>query len=156
MLGVRQSQHHRRGVMASKSCGRPTLYKPEYCETVVSLMAGGYSIAGVAGKLGVSRQTVYDWGDAHPEFLDALNTARAASALWWEDRAIELASGTGEGNASVVIFGLKNRVADEWRDKQAHEHSGPDGGAIETTSVSSLELARQVAFMLAQGIEEAK
>lgn len=109
-----------------RSVGRPTIYKPEYCEEVIELMAGGYSIAAVAGKLRVSRQTVYDWGDAHPEFLDALNVARAASALWWEDRAVALAKG-GEGNASVVIFGLKNRVADEWRDKQEYDHRSSDG-----------------------------
>lgn len=55
-------------------------------------------------------------------FFDALNHARAASAAWWEDQARTTAT-TGEGNASVVIFALKNRVADEWRDKQEVDHT---------------------------------
>lgn len=115
--------------MSKKPAGRPTKYKPEYCEEAIRCMGGGYSLTGFAGKIGVSRQTVYEWAEVHPEFSDALNTARAASAAWWEDRAVDIATG-GEGNASVVIFGLKNRVADEWRDKNVTEIGGIDGGPI--------------------------
>ena len=97
--------------------GRPSTYTDEAGEQVIELMGQGYSLTAAAGKLGVSRQTLYRWGEERPDFRDALNHAKAASAAWWEDRAQEIAQG-GEGNAAVVIFGLKNRVSDEWRDKQ--------------------------------------
>lgn len=35
-----------------------------------------------------------------------------------------------------------------------HTHSGPDGGPIETKELSDTEVARRVAFLLVQGIEE--
>ena len=115
--------------------GRPTKYDPEYCEQAIAFMSQGYSITAFAGSIQVSRQTVYQWAEDHPEFSDALNVARSASALWWENRLRDVAE-KNEGNATAAIFGLKNRAADEWRDKQQHEHSGPDGGAIQTEDVT--------------------
>ena len=111
--------------------GRPTVYTEEMGETVIEHMRQGYSLTAASGKLGVSRQTVYRWATEKPEFNDALEVARAATAAWWEDRGREIAQG-GEGNPTLTIFGLKNRVADEWREKSALEHSGPDGEAINT------------------------
>jgi hypothetical protein len=130
--------------------GRPTLYDPKYCDEVKAFMAQGYSIAGFAGHVGVSRQTVYDWGKDHPEFLDALNQARAASARWWETTAIGIATGK-EGNASVAIFGLKNRVADEWRDKQEIDHRSPDG----SMTPKGLDLSKLPSHVLAEIVRAA-
>ena len=115
--------------------GRPTKYDPEYCEQAIAFMSQGYSITAFAGSIQVSRQTVYQWAEDHIEFSDALNVARSASALWWENRLRDVAE-KNEGNATAAIFGLKNRAADEWRDKQQHEHSGPDGAAIQTEDVT--------------------
>ena len=111
--------------------GRPSTYDPAYCKQAVDFLAQGYSITAFAGSIGVSRQTVYQWAEDHPEFSDALNTARAVSALWWENRLRDVAE-TNEGNATAAIFGLKNRAADEWRDKQHTELTGADGGPINT------------------------
>ena len=44
--------------------------------------------------------------------------------LWWERENRKLAQGVSEGNATSVIFGLKNRAPDEWRDKTETAHSG--------------------------------
>ena len=100
--------------------GRPSAYDPKFADEVISFMADGYSIAGFAGHIGGSRSTVYKWADESEEFSDALKIAQAKAALWWERQARTIAA-TGEGNASVTIFGLKNRVADEWRDKREVE-----------------------------------
>jgi hypothetical protein len=37
---------------------------------------------------------------------------------------------TGEGNATAVVFGLKNRASDEWRDMSYSKHGGENGEAI--------------------------
>jgi hypothetical protein len=34
---------------------------------------------------------------------------------------------TGKGNATAAIFGLKNRVVDDWRDKRDMDHTSSDG-----------------------------
>lgn len=92
-------------------------------------MADGYSLAALAGELGVSRQTVYNWTEQHPEFFDAVKAGQAKAVLWWEKANRNLAI-TGEGNATACVFGLKNRASDDWRDVKATELSGPAGGAI--------------------------
>ncbi len=104
--------------------GRPTDYDPAFCEQAVEFLKDGYSLAALAGELGVARSTVYLWADTHPAFSDAVKRGQAGAVLWWEKQNRNLAMGTGEGNATSIIFGLKNRAPDEWRDKTETQHSG--------------------------------
>jgi hypothetical protein len=103
--------------------GRPSSYDPEFADRVIPFMADGYSLTAFAGEIGVSRQTIYNWAERHPEFLDAVKTGEAASQLWWERRNRGFAE-TGEGNATAIIFGLKNRAAEDWCDKRDINLSG--------------------------------
>lgn len=103
--------------------GRPSVYDPAFCELAETTLSKGYSLAVLAGEIGVSRQTVDTWQNTHPEFLDAIKRGRAKGARVWEDRLAKLAD-ANVGNVTAVIFGLKNRLADDWRDKQEIEHSG--------------------------------
>lgn len=112
--------------MDRMTAGRPTKYDPEMCELVVPFMADGYSTTALAGRLGVSRSTIYEWIDQHPEFSDAVKQGQAASALWWEDR-LRLNAMTGDGNATSAIFGLKNRASDDWRDRKDVDVTSSDG-----------------------------
>lgn len=105
------------------SGGRPTKYDPAYCDQVVEFLTDGYSLAAFAGEIGVARSTIYEWVDQNPDFSDAVKRAQAKAVLWWEKANRSLAL-TGEGNATAIVFGLKNRAADEWRDKTETEHSG--------------------------------
>lgn|SRR5690625_2217981 len=89
-------------------------------------MADGYSVTAFAGHIGVARSTVFKWATDHPEFSDALKTAQAMAAMWWEDTLRQVAR-TGEGNASAAIFGVKNRSNEDWSDKQELAHTSPDG-----------------------------
>ncbi len=112
------------GNNASKGTGgRRSTYDPSYCGDVIDFMAQGYSVTAFAGHIRVARSTIYEWAKAHPEFSDALNVGQAASGLWWENLLRKNAQ-EGEGNATPVIFALKNRAADDWRDKQTVEHQG--------------------------------
>ena len=117
--------------------GRPTAYDPKYCDEIVEIMSQGYSVTGFAGKIGGARKTGYNWAEEHPEFLHALKTAQAAAGVWWEDQLRNIVSG-GEGNATAAIFGLKNRSADEWRDKREHDHASSDGSMTPVHTVVKL------------------
>lgn len=111
--------------------GRPSKYDPAYCDMLQAHFADGYSFESFGGVIGVSKQTLYNWCDQYPEFLDAKKTYETASQLEWEKRLRSLAT-TGEGNATAIIFGLKNRASDSWRDVKATEITGKDGGPIAT------------------------
>lgn len=114
----------------ARAGGRPSKYDPAFCDAVIEFMQDGYSVTAFAGSIGVSRQTIYNWMDENPAFFDAVKQGMAASAVWWEGQLRNVAV-TGAGNATAVIFGLKNRVSDEWRDKSTTELTGKDEGPIQ-------------------------
>lgn len=105
--------------------GQPTKYKPEYCDMLAAHFEGGYSYESFAGVIGVAKRTLYHWEEANPEFLQAKKASEAKAQLVWEKRLASLAS-TGEGNATAVIFGLKNRAPESWRDRQEVAHDVTD------------------------------
>jgi hypothetical protein len=110
--------------------GRPTDYKPEFDAQLISHMQQGLSFESFGGVIGKSKQTLYDWLDAQPTFLDAKMVGAEASRLFWEELGIhhilntsETQAGIGGSskslNASVYNFQMKNRFG--WRDKQPDE-----------------------------------
>src|ERR1700743_2781437 len=117
--------------------GRPSSYKEAYNNEVIECLGKGHSITGFGGELRVARSTIFDWMKAHPEFKTACDIAAAKAVLYWENQLILAASGEFKGNITAIIFGLKNRAHEEWRDIQKLEHTGKDGGAIETRDTSA-------------------
>lgn len=101
--------------------GRPSKYDPAYCEAVVECMGQGLSLTAFAASVDVCRQTVHNWMAENPEFLDAVNKAKAKRVAYLERRLLD-----GEFGARVTshIFALKNADPEEWRDKREVEHSG--------------------------------
>lgn len=110
---------------------RQSTYKPEYCKIAIDTLSKGHSLTGLAGRIGVARSTIFKWRDDFPEFNEACVRGMAAATYWWEQRAQESAM-KNKGNPATIIFGLKNRAADDWRDRV--EHTGAGGGAIETVT----------------------
>ena len=117
--------------------GRPTDYLEEFAERVETFCADGYSLTAFAGEIGVCRATINNWCNEFPEFLEAASRAKAKRARWWEDRAREIAQNGGPGGqATMVIFGLKNHAPDDFKEVTRQEHTGKDGGPIETQSLT--------------------
>lgn len=105
--------------------GRPSKYKPEFCERVIACGDEGMTLAEMARELDVSRETVRDWIDIHPEFSCAIKEGIARSQAWWEKQGRIATFGGIEGfNATSYIFQMKNRFREDWRDKHEVEHSG--------------------------------
>jgi hypothetical protein len=88
-------------------------------------MAEGASITECAAEIRVSKQTIYNWAEEHPEFLDSLNEGRALCEAWWERQGRENLKDK-DFNHVLWYMNMKNRHG--WRDK--HEHTGADGGPI--------------------------
>ena len=131
------------------TAGRPTLYDPAYCEALVRHMDTGMSIASFAAEIDVARSTINEWADKHPEFSEALSRAKAKAAAAWERRAVKLADEGGVGaQATMILFGLKNMSAADWREKQEIEHSG---GTNNTVSLAGLTV-EQLEAIAAAGI----
>ena len=106
--------------------GRPTKYRPEYCDMLIEHMAEGASMTSFAAEIGVSRETISEWGRVHPEFSVAIKNGKAKCAAWWERLGRSGAMGA-DVNPTLIIFGLKNMASEDWREKQELAHTSPDG-----------------------------
>jgi hypothetical protein len=117
--------------MEGKKLGRPTLYRPEYCEQLIKHMESGLTYDTFGGTIpdnGVCVDTTNEWVKHHPEFAAAKKRGKILANLYWDKIALLVARGkkvtdkkTGEIIVdpkniipSIFIFTLKNRVG--WRD----------------------------------------
>ncbi|MDF2366329.1 transposase [Sneathiella sp.] len=63
---------------------RPTKYRPEMKNEVLSMMQEGASIQEVSAALGICRASLYNWKRQYPEFLDTIKRGESCSQAWWE------------------------------------------------------------------------
>lgn len=110
--------------------GRPTKYRPEYCELLISHMESGLSFESFAGAIGVTKQIIYDWLERHPEFLDAKKIADPKCQLFYEKIGRSAMAGKIPNfNTAVWIFNMKNRFG--WVDRLEQKHTGEVGIKLE-------------------------
>jgi len=105
-----------------KGRGRPTDYRPEYCEKLVKHMSEGLSFECFAAQLNVCRDTLYEWGKKHKEFSDTKKIGLEKCLEFWEKLGRMGVIGKVPGfQQSTYIFTMKNRFG--WRDVQDFQHS---------------------------------
>lgn len=109
--------------------GRPSTYDPSYCEKVIEWGKLGKSITWMAAELDISRSTIHEWIDTHPEFSDAINKAKSKAQAVWEDYGQNSLS-SREFNAGVWSKSMAARFPEDWRDKQETAVTGAGGGAV--------------------------
>ena len=141
--------------------GRPSLYRPEYDEQARrACMLMGATVQELAGFFSVSDSTIEEWMRTHESFSRAVKEGRSEAdadvahklfrrATGYSHDAVKIitvADGNNSGShveqvpyvehyppdTTAAIFWLKNRNPQKWRDLKAVEHTGKDGGPIET------------------------
>lgn len=118
------------------SRGRPTKYKPEYCQMLIDHMSTGLSYDTFSAIIEVNIDTLYEWEKVHKEFSEAKKVAVGKCLIFWEklgvDHILNISESESMGpgmtssksrslNAAIWVFNMKNRF--KWRDKQADEAS---------------------------------
>jgi transposase len=100
-----------------RTIGRPSLYRPEYCDDLVAFCSKGYSIGAWAGRRGIARSTVQVWAAHHEEFSVAVEMAKGAKQADWEDKLLAARDDrkTTGPQATLIVFGLKNMGTIDWR-----------------------------------------
>ena len=117
--------------------GRPTDYRKEHCATVVELGRLGKSKAQIAATLDVARNTLDNWAETHPEFLNALTRAHDLAQAWWEDKG-QTGLETPGFNSSLWAKQVSCRFRDDYTDVQKRELTGKDGGSIKVEDATRL------------------
>ncbi len=156
--------------------GRPTKFNTRMCPQVRKLALLGATNEQIADFLEISTRTLHEWMQNHPLFVSALKKGREKAdgavakslyrrALGYKHKAVKIFADPKSGAEKIVeyteqfapdttacIFWLKNRRPDLWRDRV--EHTGKDGGPIETKDVTDSDLAREVAFLLTSAVKQ--
>jgi len=143
--------------------GRPTSFKPEFVEKARTLCQAGLTDLELADFFGVSAATITNWKHQDSAFLGTLKNAKDISderverslyhrAVGYSFDAEEIFQYQGEivrakvrkhmpPDTTAMIFWLKNRRKDTWRDVQRHEF----GRAGEFDKLSDAELVTELA-----------
>lgn len=126
--------------------GRPSDFKPEFCDQAEKLCKLGATDRELADFFEKAESTISLWKTAHPEFSEALKRGKAVADMEVADRLYQRALGYSHASEKVflfegqviradivkhyppdttaAIFWLKNRQPEKWRDKIDHDHSG--------------------------------
>lgn len=116
--------------------GRPTSYKPEYCELLEEHFREGRSYSTFASVVNVHRDTLYQWEKDHPEFSDTKKRCIAHSEYWWEAAGMKgmfMGGKDNPFNATVWCMNMKNRFG--WRSEPKEENSESGKVVINYTKV---------------------
>jgi hypothetical protein len=102
-------------VLPAQTRGRPTLYKPAYCDSVLELAADGFGKVEIAAELKVDRRTLNAWVKAYPDFREAMRQAKELEYAWW------LKTGRNgqfdkSWNAASWTLQMRNRFPDRFSD----------------------------------------
>lgn len=123
-----------KGSKSTGRMGRPTKYKPEFCERIIELATIGKTVQQWAAELGVSVPTLDEWAAVHEDFSQAKSKARSLCQNWWIEQARRLSQETGtyvgkRSEVAVLIFALKNIA--NWRDKSDVEIGSAPGKPVQ-------------------------
>lgn len=112
--------------MAKK--GRPTDYRPKFCEMLINHMSKGYSFESFAGldEVATTFQTLYAWVAKNEDFLEAKLKGKAKSLMKWEKDGIEgifdieetdkITGITTKKKLNAAVYRLQMRNRFGWQD----------------------------------------
>lgn len=107
--------------------GRPSLYKPEYCDLLIKHMESGLSFDTFAAVVGTCKDTCYEWVKVHSEFSDAKKRGTALRNLLVEKALVKATlTPSFKVNTPLLIFWVKNTLG--W--KEQTELSGNESAPI--------------------------
>ena len=142
--------------------GRPSKYDPALADQARKLCLLGATDQEIADFFEINVATVYRWKHDFPDFCEALKVGKVEAdervkralyhrAVGYEQEAVKIFMPAGAAkpvyapyteriapDTTAAIFWLKNRDPANWRDRQALEVSGPDGGPVQTIDPTKL------------------
>jgi len=77
--------------------GRPTVYKPEYCQMLIEHGKQGFTFRSFCSEIGIHWDTGYAWIKKYPEFSDAKKLCTSHSYAKWEKIGMKAAVGQVKG-----------------------------------------------------------
>ncbi len=99
--------------------GAPSKYNQDMCLKAHELLSRGKSLAAICREFKISRKTLYNWMDAHPEFREIIDIGMQAAQARWEDMGEDGVVGNCEKfSAPTWIFTMKNRFREDYAENK--------------------------------------
>jgi hypothetical protein len=145
--------------------GRPTSYRPEYCDEIIEYFDVPFSeqklvgkvtgknnytkeeykevgcpmrfLSGFARHIKVDTSTLFEWCNKHPEFSKAFTRAKELQAEMLHSNSLK-----GLYDARYAVFSAKNMT--EWRDKVDIDHGIQDETFEKYQTMSIGELRKKL------------
>jgi hypothetical protein len=97
-----------------------------------------------AAAAGIDKRTFYRWMVSDPDFERAFRESDAIATQHLEDHAVKLARGLDGATTSerLLIKLLESKKPEVYNRPTRMEHSGPQGGPIETSEVNARDALR--------------
>ena len=94
-------------------------------EDILEFASEGGGVVGCIKILKISRDLWYAFIERDPEFKEVVRDCRLQSQAWWEEKMLAAAVGSDSGaaNATLMIYNMKNRFADDWQDRKVIEQT---------------------------------
>jgi len=104
--------------------GRPTKYKPEYCQMLIDHMSEGYSFESFGGIIEVAEDTLYEWAKVHEDFSDSKKIGTQKSMVWWEKIGRSgMINEIPFFNDRIWRLNMINRFRSKWSDGTKNENN---------------------------------
>ncbi len=100
---------------------------PKKRAAFLKALDSGESVTKACNAAGIGRRTVYDWRSDDEKFAAEWEDAVETGTDVLEDEAVKRAK---DGSDTLLIFMLKARRPDKFKDRWQHEHTGKGGGPL--------------------------
>ena len=92
-----------------KAHGRPSKYKPEYCDEIIELSAQGFHFCEIAGRWRIAEETLNAWAREMEDFAEAKAIAKTVAKAYWlgELKEVAIEGDFQIGRSPALIFKLK-------------------------------------------------
>jgi hypothetical protein len=158
-------------VATAKKIGRPSLFTQELADSICTRLAEGESLRAILRDDGMpAMSVVFRWLSQNLSFQEQYTRAREAQADHEFDGLCSMADEPPEKKQDGTVdngwvqhqklridtrkWAISKLAPKKYGDKLTTELTGKDGGPIQTEEMSPNDLARRIAFALANGLKK--
>ena len=99
------------------------VFDPKMCETMIAMGQEGASQKMIWSELGINKSVAETWKKNHPEFADALETAKTHSQAYWE-REILANVNNKAFNSRLAEIALRGQFQKDYKETREQKVEG--------------------------------
>lgn len=101
--------------MAARKPQSKYVFKPEMCNRMIDMGKEGASQKMIWSEIGINKDVAKTWCKNHPDFADALETAKTHSQAYWEREILANVNNKGF-NSRLAEIALRGQFQEDYRE----------------------------------------